>query len=387
MTAQRLRTIAQLVTECAPQEVRPYVALEFINGGTGRLLDDVELPERAAPETGAAGVEVGDVLFGKLRPYLAKVWLADRAAFASTELLCLRPRSIVDSRWLYYLCTGRPLIEWAVATSDGTKMPRTSWEKLAEYRVSVPPLGEQRAIADFLDTETARIDALIEKKRRMVELLEERFVAAVDDMTASVPRIPLRRLASVTYGLGQPPPLCDSEEGIPIIRATNIFRGRIDAESLIRARQGDLPLDRAPLLRCGEILVVRSGAYTGDSALVTREWAGSAPGYDLRVTPWAADSRLLSIQMLGRRFLDQVDIAKGRAAQPHLNAEDLGDIVVAIEPLRYQREVAERLANLDQRRWRAVNALGRQISLLKEHRQALITAAVTGQLDISGVAA
>jgi type I restriction enzyme S subunit len=95
----------------------------------------------------------------------------------------------------------------------------------------------------------------------------------------SAPR--LKTVARVTYGLGQPPQLANN--GIPIVRATNIVRGRISPVGLVFAALADIPLDRAPLLRAGEILVVRSGAYTGDSALITPEWVGSAPGYDLRV--------------------------------------------------------------------------------------------------------
>lgn len=145
----RLKVAVDLMTSCVSSEVRPFVALEHLESGTGRLVSDVELPERTAPDTGAASVEPGDVLFGKLRPYLAKTWLADRPVFASTELLCLRPRAGVDSRWLAYLVASNPVVEWAVATSDGTKMPRTSWEKLAEYRIGIPPIAEQRAIADY----------------------------------------------------------------------------------------------------------------------------------------------------------------------------------------------------------------------------------------------
>ena|ERR1035437_5112120 len=83
----------------------------------------------------------------------------------------------------------------------------------------------------------------------------------------------LKYTARVDYGLGQPPAL--SETGIPILRATNVTRGKITSDGLIYAAKADLPLDRAPLLREGEILVVRSGAYTGDSALITNAWAGS----------------------------------------------------------------------------------------------------------------
>jgi type I restriction enzyme S subunit len=149
----------------------------------------------------------------------------------------------------------------------------------------------------------------------------------------------LKYVARVGYGLGQPPTL--SETGIPILRATNITRGKFTADGLIFAAKQDLPLDRAPLMREGEILVVRSGAYTGDSAIVTSAWVGSAPGYDLRVTPMDADPRYLAYCLLSTVALDQVDLAKSRAAQPHLNAEDLGDITLRVPSLDEQRRIAD----------------------------------------------
>lgn len=193
----------------------------------------------------------------------------------------------------------------------------------------------------------------------------------------------LKHVAEVRYGLGQPPPA--AEEGVPILRATNIERGRINADGLIFASLSDLPIDRAPLLRAGEILVVRSGAYTGDSALVTVKWEGSAPGYDLRLTPRSIDARFLAYQMLGSRVLDQIDLAKGRAAQPHLNAEDLGNVEVTTSSVAQERAIADYLDAETSRIDELKEALSHQIELLTERRQALITAAVTGQIEIPGV--
>src|SRR5690606_37033533 len=92
----------------------------------------------------------------------------------------------------------------------------------------------------------------------------------------------------------------------------------------------------------GEVLVVRSGAYTGDSALVTEEWAGSAPGYDLRITPGPEmDPRFLAYSLRGQLALDQMALAATRAAQPHLNAEELGRVEILDLPLSAQRRVAD----------------------------------------------
>ncbi|MFK4270786.1 restriction endonuclease subunit S [Streptomyces milbemycinicus] len=149
----------------------------------------------------------------------------------------------------------------------------------------------------------------------------------------------IKHLARIDYGLGQPPRL--SESGVPILRATNINRGKISEAGLIYASLGDLPLDRAPLLKSGEILVVRSGAYTGDSALITDKWAGSAPGYDLRITPERVEPRYLAYCLLSSVAMQQMDIAKARAAQPHLNAEELGEVTVGLPEPSEQRRIAD----------------------------------------------
>jgi type I restriction enzyme, S subunit len=180
----------------------------------------------------------------------------------------------------------------------------------------------------------------------------------------------LKYVAKIGYGLGQPPELSDS--GIPILRATNIMRGKFTSDGLIFAAIEDLPLDRAPLLREGEILVVRSGAYTGDSAIVTTPWAGSAPGYDLRVSPTGANAGYLAYCMLSKPVLDQIALAKARAAQPHLNAEDLGDATIDLPSFDEQRRISEFLDSEITRIDSLISAQVQALNLLEERANSRI---------------
>ena len=177
--------------------------------------------------------------------------------------------------------------------------------------------------------------------------------------------VSLKRLADIRYGLGQPPP--QARDGTPIIRATNIFRGRIDPTSLIHTRLEDLDLNRTPLLEAGEILVVRSGAYTGDSALVTESWSGAAPGYDLRVSPRGADPRFLAWSLLGNVAVHAMTLASSRAAQPHLNAEELGDVPISDVSPEEQRRIADFLDDQVSRIDRLIELRQRQAQLSSEH--------------------
>jgi len=89
----------------------------------------------------------------------------------------------------------------------------------------------------------------------------------------------LKHLGSSRYGLGEPPEYVD--DGIPFVRATDINRGKIDLEAVKKVRAEDVPWNRKPLLNLDEILVVRSGAYTGDSAIVSPSVAVCIAGYDM----------------------------------------------------------------------------------------------------------
>jgi type I restriction enzyme S subunit len=187
-----------------------------------------------------------------------------------------------------------------------------------------------------------------------------------------VRRVRLKQVADVQYGLGQPPP--SAPDGVPILRATNIERGRINPDGLIFAHLADLPLGRAPLLKAGEILVVRSGAYTGDSALVPEKWAGAAPGYDLRVTPRSIEPRFLAYQLLAAPVLDQIALARTRAAQPHLNAEDLGDVVVDSGSRLLEAAIADHLDAETARIDAMVQLLQRQADLFSLRLSASVNA-------------
>ena len=87
----------------------------------------------------------------------------------------------------------------------------------------------------------------------------------------------------IRYGLGQPPER--DNNGVPIIRATDIKQGRIISEGVIRVKREAIPVSRNPYLKDGDILVVRSGAYTGDVAMYDGRWQSAIAGYDLVASP------------------------------------------------------------------------------------------------------
>jgi len=161
--------VAQLVTERASNPTF-RLGLEGIEGGTGRLLDEVIGDYKG---DGIAFAE-GDVLFGKLRPYLAKSWVATKPGEAVGDFHVYRPAGGLLPKFLGYSLLSRSFLDPVAASVAGAKMPRTSWDFIRNVELYAPPPPEQRAIADYLDRETAKIDTLIGKQERLIETLRER---------------------------------------------------------------------------------------------------------------------------------------------------------------------------------------------------------------------
>ncbi|MBK7782460.1 MAG: restriction endonuclease subunit S [Ardenticatenia bacterium] len=190
----------------------------------------------------------------------------------------------------------------------------------------------------------------------------------------------LKRVASIKYGLGEPPQLL--AEGLPFIRATNVTRGRIVDRNLQFVDPDDVPWNREPALRAGDIIVVRSGAYTGDSAIIPAQYDGAIAGYDMVVRGRTCQPDFLAWTLLSRYVLEaQIELASLRAAQPHLNAEELGSVVLLRPSDSEQRAIATYLDRETARIDALVAKKQRLIELLLEQRTALITRAVTKGLD------
>jgi len=148
----RLEDVVSLGSEAVnPTHVAAgrYVGLEHIEPGSTRIQKWGHPSEVRSLKT---AFRPGDVLYGKLRPYLDKAALAEWEGICSTDILVLRAQNGLDSDFLAYLAHTRTFLEYAVATMTGVNHPRTSWKALQQLQVPLPPLPEQRAIAHVLRT-------------------------------------------------------------------------------------------------------------------------------------------------------------------------------------------------------------------------------------------
>lgn len=361
-----------------------------------------------APSRARRVVQNGDVLISTVRTYLRAITYLPRIEqpiICSTGFAVLTAESEVYPGFLAYWVRSSFFVDEIMARSLGVSYPAINASDIGNLPLPYIPFDEQRSIATFLDRETARINTLIEKKQRQIELLQEKRAALISHAVTKglnpkakkkdsgiewLGEIPehwevkkVKRLGVIRYGLGEPPEYVD--DGLSFIRATDIQRGKIDLEKVRKVRREDIPWSRRPLLSLHEILVVRSGAYTGDSAIVNESIVGCVAGYDMILTVLTAHPPFIAWVFLSKYMLQgQIYLERLRAAQPHLNAEELGGFIVLIPPLVEQRAIAIFLDRETTRIDALINKVENSIAMLHEYRIAIISAAVTGKIDVWG---
>lgn len=383
----------------------PYVALEHIEPGTGVLRAGVELEGKVADDS--VGHLPGDVRFGKLRPYLAKSFLATEAGVGSGELIVLRPRTGIYPRFLWYLTLSRPFIDWAVASSYGVKMPRTTWEALGQFDVQLPSLEEQRRIVKYLDTETARNDELVEELHRLGAAIVERSMSNqqrvatrgcaserlissqlswLGDVPASWQVVPLKSVARMESGHtpSRSRPELWENCSIPWISLNDV--GRLTVNEHIDSTvnlisQAGVSASSARVLPAGTVVLSRD-ATIGRTSIMAVPMATSQ-----HFAAWVCGPRL-DPRYLWLLFTTAMQAFFGSLCEGStirtIGMPELRTFKIPLPPVEEQQRIVAEAESARATACSLDNEIGRQVALLQEHRQALITAAVTGGLGAVG---
>jgi type I restriction enzyme S subunit len=374
---------------------------------SGNLRDETfrSLPEEIAKPF---LLDEGDLLFARSGATVGKTFFYrktwGKAAYAGYLIRARLKKKIVFPDYVNFITKSSLYAQWISSILIQATIQNVSAEKYASYLIPIPPLAEQQVIANFLDSEAGRIDELIGKKQKLIELLKEKRTALISHAVTKGlnPKVKMKpsgvewlgavpdhwnvkrmkHLGAIRYGLGEPPEYVD--EGLPFIRATDIKRGKVEMDLVKKIRPEDVPWSRNPQLKLHEILVVRSGAYTGDSAIITSDVVDCIAGYDMVYTARKAYAPFMAWVLLSKYMLNgQIYLERMRAAQPHLNAEELGNFIVLLPSLPEQQTIADFLDHETGKIDSLISKVETAIEKLKEYRTALISAAVTGKIDVS----
>lgn len=400
---RRLKFSSCLINEKvdAQDSTLEYLSLEHIESCTGkRIADDTSTSEGITSK-----FSPNDVLFGKLRPYLAKVWLADGHGVATTEALVIRPDNEVIGSFLKYFMLSRDFIDVVNGSTYGSKMPRANWDFIGNLSMLIPAIEEQRQIAQFLDHKTAQIDRLIEKKQELIEKLQEERVTIITQVVTRglTPTITLKdsgvewlgkiprhwqcvgftkSISSQVDYRGKTPEKV--QEGVFLVTAKNIKDGTINYElskEYVRDDQYDEIMSRGKP-EIGDLLFTTE-APLGEVANIDRtDIALAQRVIKFRGEATKLDNYFARYWFMSRPFQDHLkSLATGSTALG-IKASKLFELRIALPPLEEQVSIRNFLDERLQALTATEAKITEAIESLQEYRTALITAAVTGQIDV-----
>ena len=337
-------------------------------------------------------VRPGDLVFNKLRTWQGAIGISAYDGIVSPAYFVLRARGPLDVRFYHHLLRSSAWVQELKRVSK--YMPPNqndiSWDDLRQILVPVPPLSTQIAIAHYLDAETARFDTLIDKRQRMTDLLDERASSMTTDLIwsgTSWTSVRLKHVAGVpTSGNRDHSNFTFDEEGVKCLRGLNVKPNRLELDGVMRISAADHHSLSETALYEGDIVIVRSGL--AGSAVAIPSGIGPCNCVDLVVVRRCAnlDPMYLQFVINSAKIQEHVRARRAGAILNHFNAVDAGDIEVPLRPLEDQIRIGSQVASVMEKTQLIIGTLESQVRLLVERRQALITAAVTGQLEIPEVA-
>lgn len=367
-----------------------YIPMEAISEfgavDTSRMRPTVELAQ------GYSFVADGDVAYAKVTPCfengkgLRAAGLPGGHAFATTEITVIRPSSQLDHRYLAWILQSeefRAVGEAHMTGAGGLKRVPESYA--ARYRVPHPSTEVQRAIADYLDRETALIDAFIAKNEELITLLaERRGVAAqskVEQHVGEGSRLKFQfREIDVRAG--------SRWEELPML-SVSIHHGVVPRDDNSESSSEASDLSHYKVASSGDIVLNRMRAFQGGlgvapcTGLVSPDYAVLRPEPD--VDPdWLAlvmrTPRFVSEMILRLRGIGTTD--SGAVRTPRISVADLGEIVVSVPATTVQATELRAVTTYTDRIEVALSIARRSVELARERRAALISAAVTGKIDV-----
>ena len=381
---KKAKHMFSLVTENVSDSSLPKIALENIESWTGKYIE-------TDSDFMGEGVEFkkDDILFGKLRPYLAKVYKAEFAGQAVGDIYVFRGNEGQNPKYLKYLLLSYPFISVVDGSTYGAKMPRANWDFISHLVLPCPPKTEQKNIAAYLDHKVGQIDVAIAEKEQMLEDLKSYRSAIVSE--------------AVTKGLDKNVEMKDSGIEwcgyIPIhwqvLKIGYIFQNLDYLRQPISSENRERNNPQYEYYGASGVIDKIDSYNVNDKVLLIGEDGANLVSRTLPLIykaegkfwvnnhahilkPISSDYDYMAFLL---ETADYTNYITG-SAQPKLSQEKLSSVKLPVPPIEEQKLIAKKLICIVPLIDRSLIEIEKIIKDLKSYKSALITEAVTGKIDL-----
>ena len=409
---RRLKYCASYNDEVLPETTDDFEAIQYVEISDVSLVGGIEnstlMSFHEAPSRARRRARSGDILVSTVRTYLkaiAAVQEAPSNLIVSTGFCVVRPKDGLDAGYAGWIAKSEEFVGQVVSRSVGVSYPAINASQLVDIEVPLPALETQKRIAAFLDAKTAQIDGLIEKKRALLErLAEKRQVIITQAVTKGLnPAAPMKDSGidwfgqipahweikplkrTIFYQEGPGIMAADfREEGVPLLRVASVG-GRWATLNGVNYLEPEMVARKWKHFQTREgDLLISASATSGIVSEVRREAVGCIPYTGiirLNAIPEQSASSFIRHFAVSQPFIAQIDQLKAGSTIQHFGPYHLGLMSLAVPPVCEQTKIADYLDDI-LGRCEAVEAqVNGSVTRLTEYRSALITAAVTGQIE------
>lgn len=367
------------------------IELQHIEQGTGKLLGFDKLEEKSSVKS---EFQKGDVLFCKLRPYLKKYWKCSFSGSCTSELIVLRHLENSTSDFIFQTVQRNSFIENSVSKSFGTKMPRTSWRILSEYKLGLPPFSEQKEIAKILSVTDERIELLNQKinttrelKKGLMQQLLTRGIKHTEFKNTVLGKVPVSwevvKFGEMISNLGYGPRFSSkdySDTGnVKTIRGTDI------------EKNGDILYNQVPTAQLPEELILNHALKNLDLVMITTADCGLTGVFIENDIPFIPSAYAVKISLNEKanafyfKYLLQTNHAKKEVEKfirkgtvANLPGSDILKFKFAVPPFCEQKKIAEILTTADEK----IEVLQKQKAAYQDLKRGLMQQLLTGKIRV-----
>ncbi len=408
----RIKNVATYNDEVLGEHTESDYEIEYVDISSVNLVEGITSTETIsfdkAPSRARRKVKDGDTIISTVRTYLkaiAAIKSPPENLIVSTGFAVIRPKPEIYPGYLGYLLRSGGVVGDVVANSVGVSYPAINASVLAALPVVQPPIDEQRAITNYLDHKMAQIDALIAKKEALLDKLSEKRTALIshavtkgldpkakmkDSSAEWLGMVPqnwemtkVKYIGDLILGLTYSPNDVANEDGVLVLRSSNVQDGEIDLEDCVYVT---CEVPKKLITKKDDILICsRNGsrALIGKCALIDEMAAGQTFGAFMTVLRtkhaeflyYILNSSLFKFQS-GRFLTSTIN---------QLTTQTLGGFEIALPPCKEQKEIVNYLKHetsaIDEQYQKVQEVVDRLI----EYRSALITQAVTGKIDVRNI--
>ena len=374
---------------------KTYIGLENIESKTGKLLVD-DIDEQQVIEGTSNVFEKNDVLFSKLRPYLAKCLIADFSGRCTSELLVLRCKGILP-KYMFFFMLSPKFIDVVNSSTYGTKMPRANWDFIGNLKIPLPSQEEQKSIIEYLSKKCNEIDALIEDKEKLIELLQEKRQTIITEAVTKGLNPNARMKDSGIEWIGEIPEHWNLRRIRYLANIRNVKASDSDIDKTyvglenIESKTGKLLTngddeqqfvgETANIFKKGDVLFGKLRPYLAKCIIADFDGRCTSELLVLKTTSYILP-KYLHFFMLSPKFIDVVNSSTYGAKMPRASWDFIGNLEIPLPSIKEQEDIVEYLTEFISRIDDLISDINTQIQKLKEYRQSLISEAVTGKIDV-----